>query len=35
MESSAGWNRGRSNGLVAEEAEDNSWERVFYGFFEL
>jgi hypothetical protein len=35
MESSVGWNRGRSNGLVAEEAEDNSWERVFYDFFEL
>jgi hypothetical protein len=35
METNAEWNRGRSNGLVAEEAEDNSWERVFYDFFEL
>jgi hypothetical protein len=35
METSAVWNRGRSNGLVAEEVEDDSWERVFYDFVEL
>jgi Mg2+ and Co2+ transporter CorA len=35
MEASSGWNRGRSNGLVADAAEDNTWARVFYDFFEL
>lgn len=35
LETRPEWNRGRSNGLVAEEAEDNTWDRVFYDFFEL
>lgn len=33
--SNAQWNRGRSNGLVADAADYDSWERVFFDFFEL
>jgi hypothetical protein len=35
VEGMCSWNRGRSNGLVAEEANDDSWESVFWDFFEL
>jgi Mg2+ and Co2+ transporter CorA len=34
-DSMADWNRGRSNGLVSEEAKDDSWESIFWDFVEL
>jgi Mg2+ and Co2+ transporter CorA len=34
-ETESGWNRGRSNGLVSESAKPDSWERIYWDFFEL
>lgn len=35
LETNAEWNRGRSNGLVGHAESDDSWQRVYYDFFEL
>jgi Mg2+ and Co2+ transporter CorA len=29
------WNRGRSNGFVQGEADEDSWQKVYYDYFEL
>lgn len=34
-EGMATWNRGRCNGLVAAEANEDSWEKIFWDFFEI
>lgn len=34
-ETNVDWNRGRSNGFVTDSAALDSWERLFYDFFEL
>jgi hypothetical protein len=30
-----GWNQGRSNGLIARETSDDSWQSIFWDYFEL
>jgi len=35
FETNSQWNRGRSNGFVSGLADNDSWEKVYYDFFEL
>ena len=35
VDSMTAWNRGRSNGLVSQEAKDDSWGSIFWDFVEL
>lgn len=35
VEGVCNWNRGRSNGLVAAESNDDSWQSIFWDYFEL
>jgi hypothetical protein len=35
VDSLTAWNRGRSNGLVSQETNDDSWESIFWDFVEL